>query len=129
LIDICCASIGNFGKPEYALLEEMASDNSPPNLSANMYYISINADYDAYPNIAEIAPWWRLGNLKADGVDSIIKAYRDETTPGMKANRTIPISELARRYGAYGSKKLYDKSDLVCRFMHQWGVDFMEGKR
>jgi hypothetical protein len=30
-------------------------------------------------------------------VDAVIKAYRDETTPGMRANREIPISELARR--------------------------------
>jgi len=129
LVDICRDSVGNFGKPEYALLEEMTNDNSPPNLSANMYYISINADYDAFPNIAENTPWWCLGNLKRDGVDSIIKAYRDETTPGMKINREMPVSELARKYGVKDSKKLYDKSDLVCRFMHQWGVDYMEGKR
>ena len=129
LIDICRDSIENFGKPEYALLEEMADENASPNLSANMDYISINAEYDAYPNISEIAPWWCLGNLKTDGVDAIIKAYRNEATPGMKANREMPISELARRYGFKGSKKLYDKSDLVCRFMHQWGVDYMEGRQ
>jgi hypothetical protein len=129
LIDICRDSIENFDKPEYAWLEEMANENSPPNLSANMYYISINADYDAYPNIAEIAPWWRLGNLKTDGADAIIKAYRDESTPGMKANREIPISELARRYGVKNSKKLYDRSDLASRWMHQWGVDYMEGRK
>jgi len=108
LIDICRDSIENFGKPEYALLDELASDNSPPNASANMHYISINADYDAYPNIAEIAPWWRLGNLKTDGVDAIIKAYRDETTPGMVMNRTIPIRELAQKYGNKNSKKLLE---------------------
>ena len=24
--------------------------------------------------------------------------------------------------------KLYHKDDLVCKWMHQWGVDYMEGK-
>jgi hypothetical protein len=128
LVDICRDSIENFGKPEYVWLDNLANNNSPPNLSANMYYISINANYDAYPNIAEPAEWWRLGNLKTDGVDKIIKVYRDETTPGMRANREMPVSELARRYGIKGSKKMYAKSDLMCRFMHQWGVDYMEGK-
>jgi len=128
LVDICRDGIDDLGQPEYTLLNELANDDSPPNLSANMYYISINADYDTYPNIAEIAPWWRLGNLKTDGVDAIIKAYRDETTPGMKANRQLPVCELARRYGVKNSKKIYDRGDLVCRFMHQWGVDYMEGK-
>ncbi|MCL2388631.1 MAG: hypothetical protein FWC89_13950, partial [Defluviitaleaceae bacterium] len=102
--------------------------STPPKMQANMYSVAVNADFDVYPNIAGPAKWWRLGNLKTDGADAIIKAYRDETTPGMKANRTIPISDLARRYGVNNSKKLYDKSDLMCRFMHQWGVDFMEGK-
>ena len=127
LIDICRDSI-DFGKPEYIWLEEMTNDKSTPNLSANRPCISIDARFDAYPNIAEIAPWWRLGNLKTDGADAVIKAYRDETTPGMKANREMPISKLARRYGVKDSKKLYDKSDLLSRFMHQWGVDCMEGK-
>jgi len=121
LIDICRDSIENFGKPEYAWLEEMAGDDSPPNLKANMHYISINAKYDAYPNIAEPTPWWRLGNLKTDGVDAIIKAYRDETTPGMRMNREMPISELAKRYGVKDSKKLYDRSDLVSRFVAEEG--------
>jgi hypothetical protein len=70
-----------------------------------------------------------LGNLKTDGVDAIIKAYRDETTPGMIMNRTMPVRELAQKYGNKNSKKLYDKRDLVCRFMHQWGADFMEGNK
>ncbi|MDD4494614.1 MAG: hypothetical protein PHV32_09775 [Eubacteriales bacterium] len=90
--------------------------------------MSVNADFDVYPNIAEPTEWWWLGNLKTDGVDAVIKAYRDETTPGMRANRAIPIRELARRYGSINSKKLYSKDDLLCRWLHQWGVDYMEGR-
>lgn len=112
--------------PEHILIEELLQDNSPPNMSANVPSVSVNADYDIYPNIAEPTAWWRLGNLKTDGVDKIIKAYRDGTTPGMTANRTIPVSELARRYGDKNSKKLYHKDDLICRFMHQWGEEYME---
>jgi len=121
LVDICRDSIGNFGKPEYALLEEMEDDDSPPGLSANMHCLSVNAEFDVYPNIAEAKPWWRLGNLKTDGVDAVIKAYRDETTPGMKMNREMPVSELAKRYGVKESKKLYDRSDLICRFVAEAG--------
>jgi len=125
LIDICREGTSLLGKPENTLLDSLLADGTAPNVEAPPA-IMINADWDAYPNNAEPTEWWRLGNLKADGVDAIIKAYRDETPPGMKMNRTMPISELARRYGDYGSTKLYDRSDLVCRFMHQWGVDFMK---
>ena len=129
LIDICREGLDLLGQPEYTLIESMLHDDTPPNLSANMHSISVNADYDVYPNIAEPAEWWRLGNLKTGGVDAIIKAYRDETTPGMRANREIPVSELVLRYGDKNSAKLYHKDDLVSRFMHQWGIEHMGKER
>ena len=88
-------------------------------MSANIPSIWVDADLNMYPNIAEPTEWWRLGNLKTDGVGAIIKASRDETSPGMVANRSIPIRELAKRYGDPGSTKLYEKDDLISRFMHQ----------
>ena len=78
------------GTPERELLPEMLDDHAPPGLHTNIPSLAVDADYDVYPNIAEPAAWWRLGNLKADGVDAIVKAYRDGATPGMAANKTIP---------------------------------------
>lgn len=89
----------------------------------NVHSISIDADFNVSPNITEPTEWRRLGNLKTDGADAIIRAYRDETPAPMHANRTIPVSQLARRYGDPHSKKLYPEGDLISRFMHQWGVD------
>lgn len=119
--------ISMLGRPECNLLGELLLDNTPPNVSANFPCVSVDADYNVYPNIAESAEWWRLGNLKTDGVDAILKAYRDGTTPGMAANKTIPVSELARQCGNPGSTRLYTRDDLVCRFLHQWGRDYMGG--
>jgi hypothetical protein len=67
--------------------------------------------------------------LKTASVYKIIRAYRYETTPGMKTNQKMPISELAQLYGDKSSSKLYHKDDLVCRWLHQWGVDYMEGRK
>ncbi|MCL2815560.1 MAG: radical SAM protein [Oscillospiraceae bacterium] len=128
LISICREGASLLGQPEYALLESLMKDDKTPNVEANVPSVSVNANFDVYPNIAEPTEWWCLGNLKTDGVDTIIKAYRDETTPGMKANRELPICELAQRYGDINSKKLYHKDDLICRWLHQWGVDYMEGR-
>ena len=127
LLDICREGSDMLGQPESVLLASLLADDSPPNVGANMPSISIDADFNAYPNIAEPTPWWRLGNLKEDGAGAIIRAYRDETTPGMLMNRTVPLSELARRYGDPRSTKLYDRDDLICRFLHQWGVDTHKG--
>jgi hypothetical protein len=126
LIDICREGTALLGQPEHVLLDVLMRDDAPPNAGANMPGICVDADFDVYPNIAEPAEWWRLGNLKTDGVNAIVKAYRDETTPGMRMNRELPIGELAKRYGDSRSKKLYHKDDLVCRFIHQWGEHYME---
>jgi len=126
LLDICRGGAELLGQPEHILLDSLLVDNTPPNLGANIPSISVNTDFNVYPNIAEPTEWWRLGNLKTDGVDVILKAYRDETTPGMRMNREVAVSELAQQYGVAGSAKLYHKDDLVCRFVHQWGVDFMK---
>ena len=101
--------------------------DTPPNMSVSLPCLSINTDYDVYPNIAEPAEWWTLGNLKTDGIHKILRNYHDERTPSMRMNRTIPVSELAKTYSDLKSKKLYDKSDLITCFMHQWGVEYMKG--
>jgi len=116
------------GRPECELLDELLCDDHPPCISVLFPCIAIDADYDAYPNLAEPTAWWKLGNLKTDGADKIIKTLRDSSTPGMTASKMIPSSEFAKRYGKPDSKKLYDKNDLICRFMHQWGVDYRGGE-
>jgi len=106
----------------------MLSEDSPPDVNVDMPCLAVNAGFDVYPNIAEPTDWWLLGNLKTDGVDAVIKAYRDGTTPGMRMNREMPLRELARRYGNKHSKKLYWKDDLICRWLHEWGADYMGGR-
>jgi len=126
LVSICREGTDMLGAPEHDLLDSLLREDSPPLVGANTPSVAVNAGYDVYPNIAEPAEWWRLGNLKTDGVDAVIRAYRDETTPGMRMNREMPVKELAKRYGDRNSRKLYARSDLICRFMHEWGVDRTE---
>lgn len=127
LIAISRDGLSNFGKPERELLPELLSDANPPNIWPQILALAVDADFDVYPNNAEPMPWWKLGNLKTDGIDAVIKAYRDETPPGMRVNREMPIMELARRYGNPESTRLYDKSDLLSRWLRMWGEDYMKG--
>lgn len=116
--------LGN--KTEAELFRLLLKKTRPKKMSAPMNSIAINANFDAYPNVAEPAEWWKLGNIKTDGVDKIIKTYRDETSPGMIASKTIPLNKLALKYANPASQKLYDEGDLITRMMHQWGEDHMK---
>lgn len=123
LIDISRDGLKLLGRPESELCEELYDCGEPSNMDAGMHSLAVNAEYDVYPNVAEPTEWWRLGNLIRDGVDKIICAYRDQTTPGMRANRSIPLSELSRKYGDPMSEKLYARDDFITRLMHQWGAE------
>ena len=112
LTSICREGIDMLGQPESIMLEALLHENVAPNMSANFPCVAVNADYDVYPNIAEPTEWWRLGNLKIDGINAIITAYRDGSVPGMKMNRKIPVSELAKRYGNKKSKKFIIRTIL-----------------
>ena len=88
--------------------------------------LGIMVDMAGCPNLAEPAPWWKLGNLKSDGVNVIMQRYLNDDAPGLNMNNTVLISELAHRFGSSESQKHYTKGDLMCRFMHQWGIEYME---
>ena len=126
LIALSRDGIAMLGQTEESLLPELYRDRTPPNIRVNAPTLAVNGNFDVYPNIVEPAPWWRLGNLRADGIDAVMNAYRNGTAPGMTMNLTVPVSELAKSYGNPESRKLYDKSDLICRFMHQWGEDYLK---
>lgn len=113
------------GSPERALMAELTHADATPNVDVEPKALAIDANFDVYPNLAEPAPWWRLGNLREDGAAAILKAYLEESTPGMRINRTIPLFTLARQYGDPAGRRLYERDDLICRLLHQAGVDAM----
>lgn len=112
------------GKPENELIDELLKDNSNIKMDTSISAIAVNADFDVYPNIAEPTQWWKLGNLKVDGVDRVLSAYYNGRTPGMTACKNLTPAQLAACYGNKNSNKLYDKNDLISRFMHEWGIDY-----
>ena len=43
-----------------------------------------------------------------------------DETPGLHAMFHVPVSDLAARYGRPESRLLYDRDDLVLRWLHLW---------
>jgi len=71
----------------------------------------VKGDFDVYANIGPLEPPWRLGNLKSDGVATIIDAYEDNRPLAMRAMHTVAPSELARRFGDPQSTRVYETAD------------------
>jgi len=111
------------GRPESELVAEMLKVSEPVNKWMKHLALEFDSKYNVYTNIAEAADWWKLGNLQTDGADKIMDALINRTAPAMVINKTVPLCELASRYGDPDSSKLYDYDDLICRFFHQWGIE------
>jgi len=120
---MCREGLHPLGQPEAVWLPELAADPHPPDIWPPKPALAVNAKLDVYPNVAEPAPWWRLGNLQHDGVAGVMQTYCEEMTEGMRILRELPVSALARRYGQPASTRLYTRSDLIARWLHQWGAE------
>jgi len=116
------ATVQEFMKTEAELLTELLNDGNPLNDNPEITAFFIDGDYNVYPNCGEITGWWCLGNLKRDGVASVVENFFNRNTPGLKMNFETPVSYFARKYGNPDSDVLWVKSDLVHKWIRQEGM-------
>jgi len=83
----------------------------------------VTPELDVYCNLGEPTPAWRLGNLRADGLDIILGRFERDEAPGLQAMFHVPVSELAAAYGRPDSRLLYDREDLIVRWIKLWTID------
>jgi hypothetical protein len=68
-------------------------------------------------------PWWKLGNLRVEGVDKIMQCFENDEVPGLHVNFHVPVSQLAQIYGRKDSQYIYTRDDLILRWLRMWGED------
>jgi len=110
------------GYAEQDLIPKLLDDPQPYAAEPGQLAFMITPDLDVFSNIGEPMPWWRLGNMKRDGVGEIMRRFEGDETPGMHAHFQVPISELTKAYGRGDSRKIYDVSDLKTRLVRQWAL-------
>ncbi len=106
-------SIGHLWQTEVELLPLLIQDDKPLKDEPSLPAFVVTPDFSVYPNCGEIADWWRLGNLKADGIDAVMDTYLRHANPGLYRNYHMPVSYFARKYGDREGSRLYSKVDLV----------------
>jgi hypothetical protein len=80
---------------------------------------------DVYSTVGEPTPAWRLGSLRAGslraaGLDAILGRFERDEVPGLQAMFHVPVSELAAAYGRPEGRLLYERDDLIVRWITQW---------
>ena len=101
---------------EAELMPSLLKDEQPLNDNPPITSFHVRSDFNVFPNCGEDAEWWSLGNLKTDGVDSVVSTFLNHNNRGLRLNYDIPIKYLAVKYGNSHSDRLYTRYDLG----HRW---------
>ena len=114
---------------EAELLSEISDDPRPvksslADLEGPHLFLLVAPNYDVYSNAgSELTQPWRLGNLRRDGVMPILDTLECCRTPGLKALFTVPVAELAKRFGRPGNRQIYHPEDLKDRWTRLWAME------
>lgn len=84
-------------------------------------WLMIRNNFDVYPTIGTLDPWWKLGNLKTDPVESLLANFKSNIPLGLKTLYTVSPKTLATRFGDSTSQRVYsDKRDLIAPWVRHF---------
>jgi hypothetical protein len=108
------------GRAEGDWLPELLAEGSPLAETPETLAFMVTPELDLYSNLGEPTPAWRLGNLRTDSLDACMDRYERDEPPGLQAMFHVSVSDLAARFGRPEGRRLYERDDLVLRWLHQW---------
>lgn len=76
--------------------EECPPDDEKLLSEPTQFWFFITNTWDIYSNVGTLEPWWRLGNLKVDSVQTIMRRFERDEITGLNILLHFPQSELVR---------------------------------
>ena len=73
--------------------------------------LNISNQYDVYYNFSHMTPNWKIGNLKEDQRDELIRRIVEEDTQALNLARNITVRELVEKYGDPHSDRTFAQED------------------
>ncbi len=87
----------------------------------------ISNTYDLFFNFTHMKPEWRIGNLKTDPIEELVRRVKEEDIPALNEARSITLGALVRRYGDPSSERAFEDDDykmyLLNQHLEQKGIE------
>ena len=97
---------------EQELCERWRDEAAPVELhTGEELVLNISNTYDVFYNFTHMTPEWRIGNLKTDPIEELVRSAVEEDTPALRTARAVSLGELARRYGDAASHRVFAPDD------------------
>ena len=100
------------------MLKDDKSHYLPHNENEIVLYIT--SDLNVYFNFTNPSPAWRIGNIKDDDIDVIVRRVIDEDVPALILSKTITIKELVKKYGNKESDKVFSINDYKMYLLNNY---------
>ena len=75
--------------------------------NSDQIVLNISNTYDVYFNFTHMTDVWKIGNLKSDDPDEIVRRIIFEDIPALALARNISVGELVEKYGDFQSQKVF----------------------
>ena len=112
-----------FGFSENYLYSEFHDWESYMYESSKSPVFYVDGNLDVYPNVTSTYPWWRIGNLKADGCETILKRYAENDYFAARMMKLCSFSDIVKVYGNKESRKLFELEDY---YYYIWNMYMKE---
>ena len=84
-------------------------------------WLYITADWNAYPNLESLEPWWLLGNLLRDGFSGVAATYLRGEVSAFQVIDRLSEYDLSLRYGDANSERVYmSRGDLTALWFEKY---------
>lgn len=77
----------------------------------DLIVLYISNMYDVFFNFTHMSEAWKIGNLKLDSQEEIIRRIIEEDTPALNLARNITVKKLVEKYGNERSQKVFSIGD------------------
>jgi sulfatase maturation enzyme AslB (radical SAM superfamily) len=109
-----------FGQTERVLCESLADSGEIIGRTSDTPVFFVDKDFNVYPNVTTPTADWRLGNLKKESAEEILRRYRNNESPAQRVRATVPLGEMIRACGHPESERLFTKGDYYDPLVHAY---------
>ena len=97
-------------------------DETAPHVphSGERIVLYVANDYDLFFNFTHMRPEWRIGNLRADPMEELVRRVTEEDIPALRAARAVSLGELVRRYGDPASDRFFEPEDYRAYLLNRY---------
>jgi len=88
--------------------------------------LNISNTFDVYFNFTHMTNAWKIGNLKTDPREELIRWIVEEDTPALNLARQVTLGELAAQYGDPASERAFFLEDYQGYLLNRYLEDRLE---